>query len=238
MTFSDLIKKLQTAMNEQGASLVVDGDPGPKTQTALDRFDAFIVLENAEPEVVKPTQPAQGDFGAPWVFSNIDLLGKNERDPDLNARYVPEWKHMARAKNYNTLSGNDYAWCAVKVSADLRKHGIVGTDDPGAASYSEYGKDCPFWFGCILPIRHHSGGRHVCFFLYWIDEKRKIAATIDGNRSNMFGIFETNLSGSSDSLVPGPRWPKNWTDGQIVPMNEVLTKYPFLKVGGKGSGTT
>lgn len=175
-------------------------------------------------------------FGAPWVGANIDLLGRSETDPELNARYVPEWKK--EGLDYTTLAGNHNAWCSLRANADRRMVGIEGTDSAAASSWSRWGQHSPFWFGAALDIKHKSKGRHVAEFLYWIDEAKKICATLDGNRGNRFAVNITDLSGSGDALVTGPRWPLNHPDGQLVPMAEVLAIYPNLKIGGTGSGTT
>lgn len=176
-------------------------------------------------------------FNAPWVFANIDLLGREETDPVLNARYVPEWK-LEGLPSYTSLAGNSRAWCSLKVNADLRKVGVKGTNSAAASSWSKWGRKSPFWFGSVLDIVHASGGRHVCFFLYWIDEKKLICATMDGNKSNKFCIAQTVLSGKSDKLVTGPRWSKDYSDGQIVSMEDVLKLYPNLKVGSNSSEST
>lgn len=177
------------------------------------------------------------DFGAPWIFANLDLLGRDETDPVLNARYVPEWAHEG-LPSFKTLAGNDHAWCSVRANADRRKVGAKGTNNAGAASWSDWGKKSPFWFGCALDIQHHSGGRHIADFLYWIDESKKIAATLNGNLGNKFCIARTDLSGSGDHLVKGPRWGVDQPDGQLVSMAEVLAKHPHLVVGASGSSST
>ena len=179
------------------------------------------------------------DFGAPWVFANIDLLGKHETDPELNKRYVPEWK-LEGLPGYKTLAGNKHAWCSVRENADKRKVGVRGTNSAGASSWSKWGKKCPFWFGAALPIRHKSGGRHIADFLYWIDEKLEICAALGGNQSNRFSVAQVNISGNKyghDELVGGPRWALDYPDGQFVSMKDVLIAYPFLKVGGSMAST-
>lgn len=236
MKYSDLIKKLQTAMNEQGEKLAVDGDPGPKTQLALSKFNVAFQATRAAVPVPEDVDPSEY-FGAPWVGSNIDMLGRSETDPLLNSRYVPEWK-LEGLPGYKTLAGNDHAWCSVKENADKRKVGVKGTDNAGAASWSKWGKKSPFWFGSTLDIKHKSGGRHVATFLYWIDEDKKIAAQYGGNQSNKLSIVSNDLSGKGDILVAGPRWPTDVADGQLVSKADVLAKYPFLKVGGVGGSTT
>ena len=239
MNFRDLVKFLQTEMNKQGENLKVDGDPGPKTQAALAKFDVGIVVtKQPADDTLAPAPVAEGDyFGAPWIGVDLDLLGRDESDKELNARYVPEWAKVG-LPGYKSLMGNARAWCAIRVSKALRQVGInVKGLTAAASSMSKFGKKCPFWFGAGLDIKHRAGGRHVCFFLYWIDEAKKIAATLDGNRGNKFCVARTDLSGSGDTLVTGPRWPNDAPDGMKVSMEDVLTKYPFLKVGSVGAGT-
>lgn len=251
----DLIKALQRAMNGAGANLTIDGEPGPKTIAALENYEITIQLNypnwtvtakkelpQEQPVITLPPvdhiHPDLSYFGAPWIGANIDLLGLHESDKRLVERYEPEWKREGLA-GYKGLAGRSRAWCSVRENADKRKVGVKGTDSAAASSWSRYGKKCPFWFGASLDIKHPSGGRHVCDFLYWIDEKKKIAATYDGNRDNRLCVAMTDLSGKGDTLVSGPRWPLDYPDGQIVSKEDVLKKYPFLKVGGSiGSGTT
>lgn len=225
-------KRLQKALG-----LTEDGVHGPVTDAKSDLYDIAITAKTKPVEVIKPT-PITGDyFGAPWIAVDLDLLGRVESDKELNARYVPEWTRVG-LPHYKTLVGNTYAWCAIRVSKALRQVGInVKGLNAAAASMSKWGKKCPFWFGAGLDIRHRGGGRHVCFFLYWISESKRIAATLDGNRGNKFCVAQTDLSGSGDTLVAGPRWPSDHPDGQFVSMSEVLAKYPHLKVGSVGSGT-
>lgn len=235
MTEKDFIKALQTALNSRGEKLTVDGDLGSKTRAALLKYHIDISASLAP--VIAPPPIAQGDFfGAPWIGIDIDLLGRDETDKEMNARFVPEWA-LEGLSGYKTLAGNRHAWCSLLVNHKLRKAGVKGTNSAGASSHSKWGKKSPFWFGATLDIQHKSGGRHVNFFLYWIDEKKKLAATMDGNRGNKYCVAITDLSGRGDKLVTGPRWSNDVADGREVSMAEVLAKYPFLKVGSVGGST-
>lgn len=223
---------------QRSRGLLVDGVVGPKTAAEIELAVAA-ALENATKSSEGKPLPAPSKseyWGATWVGANIDLLGRHESDPLLNARYVPEWKKVG-LPGYKTLVGTRHAWCAIRVSADKRK---VGADvkglNAGARSLSKYGRKCPFWFGAELDIIHRGGGRHAATFLYWIDEAKKLCASLDGNRSNRFAVNVTDLSGKGDKLISGPRWPNNWPDGQFVTKAEVLKRYPFLKVGGSSVG--
>lgn len=228
----EAIGNLKEALNEYGSTpkLTTTGALrntwGPKSEESL---------KNALAKDSLPL-PTKGDyFGAPWVGANIDLLGRDETDAELNARYTPEWK--LEGLNYKTLAGNTHAWCSLKVNADLRKVGVKGTNSAGASSWSKWGRSCPFWFGAVLPIKHKSGGRHVGFFIGWVDESKKLAAVYGGNQSNKLSIVSTNISGSGDTLVPGPRWPEKWPDGQALTLREIAAKYPLLRVGGTAGST-
>lgn len=219
-----------------GERLTVDGSYGPKTAEALSKYSSQIVLKKIEASA-QPKVITGDDFGARWVFANIDLLGLDETDPRLNARYVPEWA-LEGLPGYKTLAGNKHAWCSVRANADRRKVGVKGTNSAGASSWSRWGYKCPFWFGAALDIQHKSGGRHICEFLYWIDEKNRIAATLDGNKGNKFCVAITDISGKGDILVSGPRWSHDVADGRFVSRSEVLAAYPFLKPGSKAGEST
>lgn len=228
------IKRLQSTLNGFGNSLTVDGDYGPVTEAAT---LGAIGSKGQLKEEKKPVIIAGDKFGAPWVFANIDLLGRHETDPELNARYVPEWK-LEGLPGYKTLAGNARAWCSVRENADKRKVGIKGTNSAGARSWSAWGKKCPFWFGATLDIQHPGGGRHVGDFLYWINEKLRIAACLGGNQGNRFSVASVSLASGHDKLVTGPRWSNDVPDGRLVSMAEVLALYPYLKVGGAMGKTT
>lgn len=236
--YKDLIKFLQTEMNSQGERLTVDGDPGPKTQAALEKFDVGIVV-NKIPVVDTLPPPSQltDFFGAPWIGVDLDLLGRTESDPELNRRYVPEWARVG-LPGYKTLEGNRHAWCSIRCTKALRQVGVsVKGLTAGAASHSKWGRKSPFWFGATLDIQHSGGGRHVCFFLYWIDEAKGVCATLDGNRGNKFCVAKTTLAKGADRLVSGPRWGAEVPDGRLVTRQEVLAQYPFLVPGNVGGGT-
>lgn len=242
------VTALQNALVSKGYAIKVDGHFGPQTKKAVMAFQksfgssgsgilGMLTLDKLGLKIGSKPVDVSGDyFGAPWIGADIDLLGRHETDKELNKRFVPEWA-LEGLPDYDKLWGNKYAWCSVLVNAKLRKVGIKGTNSAAAASWSKWGNECGFVFGAVLPIKHSSGGRHVCFFLYWIDEAKKIAATMDGNRGNMYCVAKTDLSGNGDYLVGGPRWPIHIPVGTKVSMADVLKKYPILKVGGVGGST-
>lgn len=236
MTQKEWTQQLQLALG-----LTPDGVFGPITEAKSGQFEISIILKD-RPKVIFPGPVAGAAteyFGATWVGANIDLLGRDETDAELNRRYVPEWR-LENLPEFKTLSGNAHPWCSVKDNADKRKVGVKGTGSAAAASHRTWGRSCPYWFGSTLGLRHASGGAHVTTFLYWVDKNKKIGACYGGNQSNKLSVAAYNLSGNAsghDEVVNGPRWSKEWPDGQEVSMEEVLAKYPFLKVGGIAGST-
>lgn len=238
MEFKDLIKDLQRQMNEQGEKLTLDGDPGSKTKKALQNFEVLLQVKKISkaPVIVAPTKPVGKDFGAPYAFIDLDLLGLDETDPRLVDRYEKEWREVGLS-SYRTLSGRARAWCSIRITKVMRDVKIKSTNSAGASSWDRWGRKSLFYFGCILNIRHSDGSRHVCIFLYWIDEAKGICATLDGNRGNKFCVARTDISGKGDTLVGGPRWSNELPDGQIVSMADVLKAHPYFKVGNVGGST-
>ncbi len=225
------LQKLQKAKGLKGTGVIPAN--GGKTFEILGLF----LEPPQEDEITIPPSDFDNFFGAIYVGYDLDLLGKKETDPELNSRLVPEWPKEG-LPGYKSLMGNSRPWCAVRVGYALRRAGLKGTDSAGASSYSKWGRQGDFWFGAVLPIKHKSGGRHVCIFLYWHDEAKRIAVTLDGNRDNTFGVFLTDLSGKGDTLVGGPRWSKELPDGIKATKEQVLAKYPFFKPGSKGTSAT
>lgn len=232
----EAIGNLKEALNEYGSTpkLTTTGALrntwGPKSEESL---------RNALAKDPLPL-PTKGDyFGAPWVGVRVDLLGRDETDAELSAWLVPEWKNVG-LPGFKSLISSSRAWCSILATKKFREVGIKSTNSAGASSWSKWGNQCPYWFGAVLPISHNKGkgGRHVCFYLYWHDEAKKIAVTMDGNRSNKYGINLTDLSGKGDILVGGPRWSTQVADGKEVSKATVLAQYPFLKPGSTGTGGT
>jgi len=174
------------------------------------------------------------EWNAPWVFQDIDILGSKEDSRELAKRLAPFWRRLGLS--FANLIGTSHAWCALRVNYALDKAGVKGSGSAGASSFQKWGKGCQYYFGAILPITHSNGNHHVNLFLYWHDEAKKIACTMDGNRNNEFGIFLTDLSGKGDRVVPGPRWPLGVPDGVFKTKAEVLAVYSWMKPGSSGTG--
>lgn len=237
MTLKELVKKAQAAL-----SLTPDGDWGPISEAKADKFDIEITVKE-KPVEIKPmpvTVDGKDYFGAPWVGAYIHLLGKHETDPELNAALVPEWSKEGLPQ-FKTLAGNDHAWCSVLVNASFRRVGIKPTNSAMAMSWRTFGvRAGGWWFGAPCSMQHRSGGNHVGFFLYWIDQAKGLAAFYSGNSGNRLCVAQYNFSGHAkghDEVRNGPRWPEGWPDGQELSKDDVLRVYPHLKVGGTAEST-
>lgn len=205
---------------------------GPKTEVnqGVSIHETPTKVEEPKMEEVKTVI---GSFNAPWVFHDIDILGSKEDSRELAKRLVPFWRRLGLS--FSNLIGSSHAWCALRVNYALDKAGVKGSGSAGARSFQKWGKTCPYWFGSILPLTHSNGNHHVNLFLYWHDEAKKIACTMDGNRNNEFGIFLTDVSGRGDKVLPGPRWPLGVSDGVFKTKAEVLAQFPYLKPGSNGT---
>lgn len=215
MNLKDLVKKLQIELNKQGESLSLDGDFGPKTQAALDRFDLTLGLSK---KPVSSTISDDAFLRAPWLRYMTPLIGLSEYMFKLNDILAPHWP-MVGLPQFKDLKGRDHAWCSLAADWAMFKAGIRGTRNAMALSWRTWGKECPYWFGSVLGIRHASGGGHVTFFLYWVDESKKLAACLGGNQGDEVNVTVYNLSGNAkghDEVVNGPRWPQGFPDGIIL----------------------
>lgn len=218
MTYSDLVKRIQAEMNSLGSNLKVDGDPGPKTQAELSKYDIlavdFALKSNVIP-LVKVTSSSKAM--PPWIEFGLKRLGWTEFDHDEElSKFWP----MVGLPQFKTVIGTTHAWCGKEAAEWLYSCGLTFPKGAaGAANWEGYGESCDYICGAVLPIRHAGGGRHVTFFLYWIDRENKIAACLGGNQSNGVRISVINISGNKnkhDEVMTGPRWPKGYPRTEFI----------------------
>ncbi len=188
MLYSQLIKKLQTELNKAGEDLIVDGDPGPKTKTALTRYDV---------ELVVSPRPRPVPLEGPFTHSHpIDWMRG-----ELGVREIPGPRDNPRIRKYYTHCANigskeypdEVAWCSAILNAAADECGMFKTDNALASSWDEYGEDLGAYVpeGAIITIRHPSGGRHVCLANRKFN--RYNDATFEGlggNQGNMVKVSE------------------------------------------------
>lgn len=235
MTVKDLVKKLQIELNKQGESLSLDGDFGPKTEAALNKYD--LTLSVSKKPVSIPILDA-GDFKiAPWLKYGLPLMGLSEYTQTLNDILVPWWAKVGLPQ-FKNLRTSEHAWCALFIDWLFNQAGFKGTGSAAAASFRTWGKQCPFWFGSVLSIQHASGGNHVTCFLYWVDEANKKAACFGGNQGDEVRVSVYDLSGNAkgkDEVKGGPRWPIGFSDGVFLSPDEA--KKLISSIPKEGGGT-
>lgn len=161
MRLDAFLRLLQKRLNEKGENLSVDGDPGPKTQAALDKYDVEIVLTKAErPEA--PPITGQSHAENPSYLEAKKYAGKNENDPKFNSFMSSFWAKVGLPK-YKTIVGTSFAWCALFIvgmqsevgqkyiaSASAKAQGKTGVEidwkkngiPKGAIIHINHGYDC------------------------------------------------------------------------------------------------
>lgn len=195
-------------VNEDGVfwAVIYEGGKFDDSPRILEHMRNFkLQLQDA------PKEPSGTVSPTPWVLQGIKMLGwtEDEYDKELVAFC---WPNTDDCRGLNSVRGSENAWCSGWVCGCLERAGIRGSRSGSADSYQKYGEECGFVFGAILPITHASGKHHVNFFLWWIDEKKTLAACLGGNQGNLVSIGAYDLSGKlgADRVVPSPRWPKGW----------------------------
>lgn len=146
---------------------------------------------------------------APWVAEAMKMLGWDENTHDKELTKLC-WPHTKDCKYLSSVRGSSNAWCSGFWVGIMAKLSLPHTASGAAASWRNYGDKCGYIFGAFIPMQHKSGGNHITVFLWWIDEKKKIAACLGGNQSNKVSIAAYNLSGKKaghDEVMGGPRWP-------------------------------
>lgn len=136
MTYKEFVKKLQTAMNAQGESLTVDGDPGPKTQAALSKFDVTIGLTKSAP-VVTPPVVSDGKRPIDWARTQ---LGQKEVSGSQDNPVIQEYHSHARL---GSNQHDEVPWCSSFLNAAADACGMEKTNDASAISWKNYvGETC------------------------------------------------------------------------------------------------
>ncbi len=206
--------KVEAAVKDfqKKSGLLADGKVGTMTEMAL-AAALTSPVKNPKPEVVKPESKGDMPF---WVAQMLGRLGWTEFNHDKEI--AKDWK-WAGLPQYKSVIGKKNAWCGLACEIALRSGGLKGPKgSAAAASWSHFGEECEPICGAFAPIKHSGGGRHIGVFLYWIDEKKQIAAILGGNQSNAYTIASTNLSGvgKADKIQGGFRWPKSYPKSGFV----------------------
>ena len=186
MQYSDLIKKLQKAMNDLGETLTVDGKFGPKSEAALSKFDVQLVL--SKPAVVIPV-PDGSTHLAPIDWARGELGQKEIPGAQDNPRI--RWYHTHCANIGSKEHPDEVAWCSSFLNAAADETGMQKTDNALAASWDKYGTDSGDQVeeGDIVTLRHPDGGRHVTLANKPFNRRTdKYFEGLGGNQGNMVKV--------------------------------------------------
>jgi len=138
MKFKDLIKKLQLKLNEAGEKLSVDGDPGPKTQRALDNFEVDLILSKIE-KVETPVFSGE----TPINFEKFKIALKS----NLKEFKSKQWDGFVFiTKKFYELGHKDLRWLAYILATALHEtaHTMLPVTEYGSKAYLRGKKYWPF----------------------------------------------------------------------------------------------
>lgn len=194
MTLQDLIKDLQRALNFHGENLDVDGDPGAKTQSALAKYDAEIVLKE-KPEI----SPVSIEQAPPWYLEAQKYKGKVESDSAFQNYMNAFWAKIG-LPGYKGLVGSARAWCALFVFMAVGVGGYkTGKLDASAISGDSFGQKIDWKAngiprGAIVRINHEanckeSNSSHISF----ADGNCAPQDLGPGSNINLFGGNQGNM---------------------------------------------
>lgn len=174
-------------------SLKADGIYGPLTQDVMAKELAGI------PKSKEPTPVDKSD--TPWMTFIERNMGEKEIPGTRANQFIVDCFQYTSLANTKWALSDETAWCAALANAALRKNGYKGTNSALAASFDRYGValDKPK-YGCVLTLRHPSGGRHVTFFAGYNSQGRM--RCWGGNQSN---ALKESLFSKSELVAA--RWP-------------------------------
>lgn len=231
MKVNDLVRLLQTALRARGETLTVDGEFGPKTEAASNKFAITIVAEPLPAPLGQPENPAYKEA------KKYD--GKSEHDSKWSGWLSKFWGKVG-LPNYKTIVGTSFAWCALFVAAMGTQTGQKIVTSGGAAarnwgSNGSYGqvidwKKDGIPKGAVIHVNHNancnsSDGNHVGFS----DGDCTVAdLTRPGATLPIFGGNQADMVKRSNfkvSTVCSVRWPSE------IPKPGAVTKsWSCLKV--------
>ena len=204
--WATFVMSLQTKMNALGASLTVDGDPGPKTQAAFEAFDAEAILsKSAVPSTpspqpgVRPTTGQDSDEGTgPW--------------------YRKMWNACVSLASKGSQIAGEMALIEKGMSQYLDVAKRLGAVDPQDFAY-------------ILGVIHYKEGS--CDFRGCLHNGQKIIGT--GKKTTIVpigrGPFATWSDAAVDAIgIESSRWSKLLKGGQNI--EDIL--YALERYNGTG----
>lgn len=201
----------------------LDGDYGPKTAKAIQKFEADNGLAPdgiIDPALVKKLYAGVASAEPPWMVEARTMLGIREapgsgESPDVLKMFAdaghPEVKHDA------------VPWCAAFVGAALHRAGIKGTGSLWALDYRNWGVSLPGPIMGAIGVKVRSGGGHVTLAAGLSADKSRVFC-LGGNQSDMVNVT------SFPTAVFVWRWPAGFAiPDPPLPMPSTITG---ARVGG------
>lgn len=216
MRLSDLVRKLQAALNAAGANprLAEDGNFGPKTAAELDEYEVTVQLKR-KPQEPAPSLP-KGKTNAPWLDEAKKSEGKRETDPEFNKRMSAKWGLVGL--NLGTIAKNWAAWCGLFIAVSLSGAGYQWAKNGAAArNWGSFGvavdwKNDGIPRGAIVWINHGancnaSSNNHVTMSDGDCapEDLKKKNATFNGFGGNQGN--QAKVSGYPVAHICAVRWP-------------------------------
>lgn len=239
----DLILKIQEELNRHGEKLEVDGQLGPKTLKAMERYDFEVTAEKIPELPGKPLPSPSEKKLPPWLAFALKFKGKREDDKEFSDFMVPQWKLLGL--NLGTIKENWAAWCGLAMAVCLAGAGIDYQKNGALAkNWASYGieinwKQDGIPQGAIVQINHdkcgQSSGNHVA-----VASGDCMASDLNGkaSRIDLYGGNQGNtwkVSTFPASSICAVRWPKDVKD---FPKPPPIEKSQKCTSQGKTEDTT
>lgn len=260
MNLKSLVKLLQTEMNAQGERLTVDGDPGPKTQAALEKFDVEIDVKRITqvqppPQPSKPGEPIypkphpfhprfESKLKPPFTHLHpIDVLRSVAGEKE-----IPGSKDNPLIAHFHEHSGNlgshsegaDYhdevPHCASAMNWAADMSGCRKTNNATAASWGKpYGNPRQGEWVEEGDLIHKKTGSQNHITMCNKRFNRKTASTYEGFGSNQGNSIKTSTYKVSE-IQSVQMW--DTLPGTVLAPIGILGMKPVPSTGGNGEATT
>lgn len=136
LSMFDLVIKIQEELNQHGENLTVDGGLGPKTLSAMEKFDFEVTATRVPAPPQKSAEPERKP--PPWYLFAKTFEGKTETDPEFAGYMIPKWKLFGMA--LGTIAKGWAAWCGLAMAVALSGVGLdYAKNGALAANWANYG---------------------------------------------------------------------------------------------------
>ena len=168
MKIETLVKKAQAAMNQKGAKLTVDGQWGPKSEAAADKFE--FKIEAIPDNVVVPKKVAETEESISGITEPIFVTVKGSKFKDRGSYKTPSGKFKGLTVHY-TVSNRSAATAKSMIQyLESQGFGCMVMDENGVIYIPEnfdvfktwgYHSGVSEWKG-ITNVSDHFAGMEIC----------------------------------------------------------------------------